>query len=110
MNNIENTRLEKQAAIDGEIARAIVAATPEHWRSATMLVERDEVGGQERMSIVISSPEGHPQPIRPPDEVFELLAKLSNVFRADSEVWSSLVYSVALDSNERWKYDVRFTY
>ncbi|WP_322469723.1 hypothetical protein SOM08_21585 [Hydrogenophaga sp. SNF1] len=110
MNNLENTRLEKQAAIDGEVARAIVAATPEHWRSATMHVERDEVSGQERMSIVISSPEGHPEPIRPPDEVFELLAKLSNLFRADSEVWSSLVYNVAQDSNEQWKYDVRFTY
>lgn len=110
MSNIESVRLEKQAAIDSEVVRAIVAATPEHWRSASMHVERDEVSGRERMSIVISSPEGHPEPIRPPDEVFELLATLSHLFRVHGEVWSSLVYNVALYSNEQWKYDVRFTY
>lgn len=97
--------------MDLEVARAIIGATPEHWRSAMMHVERDEAGGQEQMSVVISSPEGYREPIRPPDELFESLGKLSNLFRAAGDAcWWSVTYDVALDASDQWKYTVRFTY
>lgn len=111
MSEAEELRLRKQASIDHEVASAIIGATPEHWNSAAMHVERDESGGQERMSVVISSPEGHPEPIRPPDAVFEALAKLLELFRSSGEAcWWSVHYEVALDATKQWKYTVRFTY
>lgn len=107
-----NTKIDLQthAEIDREIVNAVIAATPEHWNCAAMYVERKEVAALEKMSIVISSPEGNREPISPTDEIYAALYKLSDLYRSAPKHWLSVIYNVSLMSDEQWNYTVDFSY
>jgi hypothetical protein len=102
--------LQKQALIDRELADALIVATPEYWQSVTMLVEREDDGAQEKMNILISSPDGNPEPISPTDEIYEGLYRLSDLFRARGKMWTSVSYRVSQLPDGNWDYKVQFTY
>ena len=101
---------EQQAPIDRQIVEALIAATPETWNSAEMVVERQQAGSQEKMVIVISSPDGHKDLIGPTDDIYEALYKLSDVFLKAGKPWTKVEYWVGLDDQGQWKYRVQFSY
>lgn len=101
---------EKQAPIDRDLVQALIAATPETWGAAAMLVERQDDGTNEKMLIEISSPEGHADLIGPTDEIYEGLYRLSDCFRSEGKVWRTVKYEVSLSAEGNWKYQVHFSY
>jgi len=101
--------VERQAPIDFEVANALIVATPESWSIAEMVVHRDEDASYERMSISISSPEGHRDLIGPTEEIQAGLYKLSGLYREFGKAWVSVTYRVELLPDGNWKYNARFT-
>lgn len=102
--------VKRQAPIDFELANALIVATPESWRVAEMVVERDDDASHERMSISILSPEGYRDLVGPTEEIHAGLYKLSNLYREYGRMWSSVTYRLEQASDGNWKYSVRFTY
>jgi hypothetical protein len=102
--------LQRQAPLDRAVANALIAATPERWSSASLVVDREEDGSQERMSIVITSPEGRPEPVGPTDEIYSSLYALVDHFRERGTIWRSASCFVSQDENGDWKYSIQFAY
>ncbi|CAN7776758.1 hypothetical protein [Variovorax sp. LjRoot178] len=102
--------LERQAPLDAAVANALIAATPEWWKSASLVADREQHGSKERMTIVITSPDGLPEPISPTEEVYSSLYALADFFRERGTVWRSASYSVNQTEGGDWKYSVQFTY
>ena len=101
---------EKQAPIDRAIVEALIAATPETWNSALMVVERRDEGPNEKMSIEITSPERHKDLVGPTDEIYEGLYRLSDCFRKQGKVWRAVRYQVNLAPTGDWKFEVSFEF
>ena len=102
--------LEKQSPIDREVVNALIAATPETWKAAEMFGERDDSGINEKMTISISSPDGRKEPVSATVEIYSALYKLSDLFRANGPVWSTVSYKVSQVDQEDWSYSVKFEY
>ncbi|HDR9047687.1 MULTISPECIES: hypothetical protein [Burkholderia] len=102
--------VDKQAPIDFEIANALIVATPEAWRAADMLVEREQEKGQERLRIEISNPDGRKELVQPTDEIVSGLYKLVDLFRAHGPIWTKAAYSVSMADDGQWRYTVNFEY
>ena len=102
--------LERQAPLDLTVANALIAATPDWWSSATLVADREQHGSQELMTIVITSPDGLPEPISPTEEIYSSLYALADLFRERGTVWRSASYSVNQTEGGDWKYSVQFTY
>lgn len=101
---------EKQAPVDRYLVEALIAATPENWNAAEMLVERQDDGINEKMLIEISSPEGHTDLVGPTDEIYEGLYCLSDCFRSEGKMWRSARYQISLSAEGNWRYQVHFNY
>lgn len=104
------TLQELQAPIDKQIVEGLISATPETWNKAEMLVERHQEGTSERMTITITSPEGHRDPISATDEIYEGLYRLADCFSGQGRIWTRVFYSIELDPNNHWKFKVEFAY
>jgi hypothetical protein len=65
------TLQELEIPIQEEVVRAVIALTPERWRAAVLMVRCSEEGGIEGCEHVISSPEGHREPVTPSDGLFD---------------------------------------
>jgi len=102
--------LKKQAPLDAAVANAIIAATPEWWKSASLVADREQHGSKERMTIVITSPDGLPEPISPTEEIYSSLYALADFFRERGTVWRSASCSINQTEGGDWKYSVQFTY
>jgi hypothetical protein len=102
--------LEKQAPLDMAVANALIAATPEWWKSASLVVDREEEGSHERMTIVISSPDGQPEFVGPTEEIYASLYAVADLFRKRGTIWRSASYSVSQGEDGDWKYSVQFKY
>ncbi|KVH79432.1 hypothetical protein WJ42_06135 [Burkholderia cepacia] len=102
--------IDKQAPIDLEIANALIIATPEAWRTADMIVEREQEREQERLRIEISNPEGRKELVQATDEIVSALYKLVDLFRAHGPVWKKATYSVSMADDGQWRYTVNFEY
>lgn len=106
-----STLVERQAPIDMAVVNALIAATPETWNAADMHVDReDDEAGQERMTISISSPEGHRDPIMPTDEIYTALYQLSDLFREHAKMWRHVHYNASINAQGNWRYNVSFGY
>ncbi len=101
---------EKQAPIDMALFNALIAATPEAWNSADMVVQRVDEDGVEKMSIVITSPEGHKDLISATEEIYEQLYKLSDCYRGEKKMWAIATYKVSLGSDGNWQCRASFDY
>jgi hypothetical protein len=102
--------LERQAPLDMAVANALIAATPEWWKSASLVADQVQESSQERMTIVITSPDGQPEPVSPTEEIYAGLYALADLFRERGTMWCSASYSVSQEENGHWKYSVQFTY
>jgi hypothetical protein len=102
--------LERQAPLDMAVANALIAATPEWWKSASLVADREQDGSQERMTIIITSPDGQPEPVSPTEEIYSSLYALADHFRERGSIWRSATYSVSQEQGDDWKYSVQFTY
>lgn len=102
--------LEKQSLIDRDLVNALIAATPETWTVAEMFVERDDSGTNEKMTISISSPDGHKEPVGATEEIYSALYKLSDLFRANGPMWRAVSYKVSQVDHDDWSYSVKFEY
>lgn len=108
------TLQEQQFEIDRGIIEEVVAATPESWNAAVLTVERVERPGSdvETLAVEIRSPEGHPEVIVPPDELYELVRRLDLVIRgATGRAWRSVRYLITHDpSDDSWGANAKFEY
>jgi hypothetical protein len=101
---------EKQAPIDLTLFNALIAATPETWNMADMIVERTDENGIEKMNIEISSPEGHKDLVTATDEIYEGLYMLSDCYRGEKKMWSMVKYQVSLNNEGNWQCKASFDY
>lgn len=99
-----------QAPIDLEIVNALIAATPDTWNAAEMIVEREQLGEDESMKIVISSSEGRRDIVGPTDAIYAGLYKLSDLFRGYGKIWSRVSYAVSMTPEGAWRYKIKFEY
>lgn len=102
--------LERRAPLDAAVANALIAATPEWWKAASLVADREQEGSHERMTIVITSPDGQPEPVSPTEEIYASLYALADLFRERGTIWRSASYSVSQEENGDWRYSVQFTY
>jgi hypothetical protein len=101
---------DQQAPIDRNIVSALIAATPESWDAAEMVVEREQEGEVENLTIEITSPEGRREIVEPTEDIYEYLYALSDLFREHGRVWKKLKYSIELNEEGNWKYHIDFGY
>lgn len=104
------TLQELQAPIDRLIVEELVAATPEHWNSAVMTVERHVHGGKEKLAIAISSPEDHREVVSATHELIEALYQLVRCFSQKGKTWTKVQYIISLGPNDTWKFEANFDY
>jgi len=104
------TLQEEETPIDQQIVNELVELTPEWWKSAVLEVTFSDVGGVERYSHVISSPEGHKEPIDPSEALHRATYRLGELFRQHGRRWKSARYEVRLQQGGTWKYTVNFVY
>lgn len=100
----------RQAPIDQRIASALIAATPDHWDAAQMVVERIDLGTEEKMSISISSPQGLRDPVAPTEEIYEYLYQLSDLYRSEVKMWVAVKYNVFKQDDAEWRFSAEFEY
>ena len=62
------------------------------------------------MSIVITLPDGLPEPISLTEEIYSSLYALDDFFQERGNDWSSASYSVNQTENGDWQDSVQFTY
>lgn len=108
MNLSELTQ--EQAPIDQAIASALVASTPESWRSASMLVEHVNDEGSARFRVEVVSPEGHRDLVSPSEDLFDEIKKLVDLYQRSGKMWTSVTYMVSLRNDGSWTYEADFRY
>ena len=102
---------DEEKPIDEEIAREIIAAAPESWRSVTLEVTHaTSPEGVERYAHVISSPEGGKEYVQPTDELYSATRRLGLLFRKHGHHWKKVRYTVHLEEDDSLRYTVEFVY
>jgi hypothetical protein len=101
---------EEETPIDQEIVNELVELTPEWWKAAVLDVTFSEDGGVERYEHVISSPEGHKEPVDSSAELLDATYRLGQVFRRHGRHWKTAKYAIYLKQDNSWKYTVDFSY
>jgi hypothetical protein len=101
---------EEETPIDQEIVNELVELTPEWWKAVVLDVTFSEDGGVERYEHVISSPEGHKEPVDPSAELLDATYRLGQVFRRHGRHWKTAKYAINLKQDNSWKYTVAFSY
>jgi hypothetical protein len=101
---------EEETPIDQEIVNELVELTPEWWNAAVLDVSFLENDGVERYEHIISSPEGHKEPIDPSAELIDATYRLGQVFRRHGHHWKTAKYAIQLKQDGSWKYTVDFSY
>ncbi|TAK79306.1 MAG: hypothetical protein EPO12_10810 [Aquabacterium sp.] len=100
-----------QAPIDQRIAQALITATPDTWTRAEMTVERRLEDQAERLSIVISNPDGRREVVSASEEIQQELHRLVDCFKqAGARVWARAMYRVADEGDGRWRFSADFEY
>lgn len=100
----------EEQPIDERIASELVDLTPEWWRSAELVVAYTAENGVERYSHVISSPEGHKEPIVPSEALQAATYELGRLFQRHGKHWKVVRYGVYMLGGGSWKYEVDFEY
>ena len=101
---------DEETAIDQEIVNELVELTPDWWKAAVLHVTFSNEGGIERYEHVISSPEGHKEPIDPPTKLLDATYRLGQVFHRHGRHWKTATYTIELKPDGSWKYTVNFGY
>lgn len=101
---------EEEAPIDEAIVNEVVELTPEWWRSVALEVTYSTENGIERYAHVISSLEGHKEPVVPSDKLYAATHDLGLLFRSHGKQWKRARYELRLQDDGSWKYAVDFEY
>ncbi|MEW6363638.1 MAG: hypothetical protein AB1714_03250 [Acidobacteriota bacterium] len=101
---------EEEAPIDEAIVNEVVELTPEWWRSAALEVTYSSEDGIEKYAHVISSLDGHKEPVVPSDKLYAATHDLGSLFRRDGKHWKRVRYEIRLQDDGSWKYTVAFEY
>jgi hypothetical protein len=84
--------------------------TPESWNSVALDLSYSVSEGIERYSHVISSLDGHKEPVVPSDELHAATHNLGRLFERHGKHWRAARYEMRLQGDGSWKYVVRFDY
>lgn len=101
---------EEEASIDEEIVNELIELTPEPWHSAALEVTYSTENGVEKYAHVISSLEGHKEPVFPSDKLYAATRELGLLFRRHGKQWRQARYEIRLQQDDSWKYTVDFEY
>lgn len=103
---------ERHGPIDIEIVQLLLSVIPEDWFSIRLDVEYTRsVDGQECYPMSIYNNEDSPGLVMPPDELYDLVRKHSDIFKTSSKHWRKLAYNVTYDTeSEDWKFTIDFQY
>jgi hypothetical protein len=100
----------EEGPLDEEIAGEIIELTPESWRSAVLEVAYEVEAGIDRYSHVITSPEGHLEPIVPSEKLFDATHRLGLLFRKHGRHWRRAFYRVDIREDGTSTYVATFEY
>jgi hypothetical protein len=105
------TLQEQQQPIDIAIVNGIVSSTPEHWKKivleASQLVES---GNKEAITIILASPEGYMDLVRPKPMLVMALRHLSMLFAEHGKSWSKVTYRLVDAGQGDWSFKADFEY
>jgi hypothetical protein len=103
------TLQEKQASIDAEIVKAMIASAPETWKAVLLVLERGP-GKKDVGQFVheLSSPEGN-APVAPEMSLFEATYKLDALIQGHGGLLRRAEYLLQLN-DQQWSYKSKFEY
>jgi hypothetical protein len=102
---------DRQTKLIQSIGSGLIALTPDHWHAAALEVSVSiEADGTQGMAHVVSSPEGHREPVMPGIELFEQTRQLYLLFVQYEQPWKTLSYRVQRDARSEWQLKVSYTY
>lgn len=105
------TLQDEQKPIDIAIVNGIVASTPEHWTKIVMEVNRHVQGdGSDSMTILIGSPEGHGDLVKPSALLVSSLHELLQLFKRHGTPWSKVTYRLIDAGQGQWNFRAQFQY
>jgi hypothetical protein len=98
---------ERQTKILGQLAAALVEATPEWWDEATLALERRD----QSCAHVITS-EAYPEDVvTPTDEIYEETLSLQELFESGGKSWRSVKFRIVRNpADDTWSYTVDYGY
>lgn len=96
----------QQAEIYREIARELIASTPEHWDSAVLGLSTTEEG----IAHSIWSDEGHVDVVVPSMDIFGHVRQLELLFLRYECLWKAATFRVFLAAEGNWAYEVDYEY
>lgn len=96
----------QQAEIYREIARELIASTPEHWDSAVLELSVSEEG----IGHSICSDEEHIDAVVPSMELFGHVRQLELLFLRYECLWKVATFRVFLVPDGNWSYQVDYEY
>lgn len=100
----------EEGPLDEEVVREAIALTPEWWRSVVIEVSFSAEDGVERYSHVITSPEGHREPVTPSDALFDLTYRLGALFKKHGRHWKTVTYRIEVPEDGPATYVANFRY
>jgi hypothetical protein len=101
---------QEQEPLYAAIANELVVLTPETWTAIVLDVSVKTPSGTVGMPHLISSPEGHREPISASDSLMDLTYKLLRLFEQHGPGWKSLRFEVHQTVGGKWHYECNFTY
>jgi hypothetical protein len=99
-----------ETPIDQAIVNELIALTPEWWKTALLEVTHSSEAGIEKMSHIISSPEGHRDIVTASDELFQATYNLATLFKKNGSIWKKATYRASIEKDGTWTYTVDFEY
>lgn len=101
---------DEEGPLDEAIVNEVVELTPQWWRAVALDVSYSADGGIEKYSHVISSLDGHKEPVFPSDRLYAATHELGLLFRRHGTQWKRARYELRLQDDGSWKYNVTFEY
>jgi hypothetical protein len=93
------------------IGRELIAATPETWASAELLLEVTNTSqATEGMAHSISSPEGQRDLVVPTGELMDATFDLLLTCRRHDKSFRALTFTVQSDAEGNWRFNSRWFY
>ena len=105
--NVEDIEFEQaQNKLYQDIGKSLIEATPEHWNSASLILEATD----DSLSHSIASEEGHNDIVVPTGELYLATRQLWLLLNKHEKLFSSAVFKVWLDDSQKWKFGAEFEY
>ena len=101
----------EQTPILNAIGSALIAATPEHWKSVTLeLVATQPTTLTVGLVHTITSPEGHRDLITPTEDLMAATTELQCLCERYGRPFARIVFEVSCDANGSWNFASDLSY